>query len=302
MFQRCKINSLVLSVILLTACEDATIDYASDVAGMYKVIAASIDGIETSYVDVPDEELWIIDITSDDFLSYQNEVNFCDSTYGIEMTEIESITDTTIVLTDETTIEYEFYESNLLISLNGNSMTLAVFDASFPPLAWTDPSHLYNDDYEPDSSLSLATRISAASAIQHHYSAVCDDEDFFIFEAIEGTTYVIEAKAQTIGTISLDLTLSLYSISGDSVAYDDDQTTTNEDPKIIWNCGETGDYYFVVKKYWDYLDPGNSLDDEKGDYTIRVDVTKGLLKPSEIQVDKQQLSLSPGQLPKLFLR
>jgi len=300
LLQGFKISGLMLSVLLLMACEDATVDYASDIVGMYQVNSADIEGVETSYQDVPEEELWIIEITSDNFISYQNEINFCDTTYGLETTGIESITDTTIVLSDETSIEYTLYESELILSFNGNSMTLAAYDASFPPLSWIDPSHLYNDAYEPDNSLSLATRISAAGGVQLHYSAVCDDEDFFIFEALAGTRYIIEAEAQTVGLTSLDLTLFLYSLSGDSVAYNDDQTGTNEDPRIIWTCEASGDYYFVVKKYWDYLDPGNSLDDEKGEYEVSVDVTKGLFGPSVVQVVKQRPPSFPERLPALF--
>jgi len=278
-------NGYLLFLGLITvACEDATIDYASDIVGVYIVETATIDGGYTDYSDLPIEEAWIIDITSASLLSYENDVNLCDSTFEIDARVIDSITDTAIIFTDDTRLYYVVEDGQLLLLNNDDIITLVDYDLVFPPLSWTDPALLTNDLYEPDSSLSLSTRLSAAGVIQTHYSAVCDDEDYFIFEALDSTKYIIEASA--VGNTDIDLTLSLYSFSGDLVDYNDDQTTSNVDPKLEWICPGTGDYYFVVKKYWDYLDPGNSLDDEKGSYTVSVDVTKNLIKPATPEVVK----------------
>ncbi|MBT4034942.1 MAG: hypothetical protein HOB84_14325 [Candidatus Marinimicrobia bacterium] len=263
--------------LVMVACEDATIDYSSDILGIYIVENTTVDGIYTDYSTLPIEEAWIIDITADNLLSYVNDANLCDSTFSLDARVIDMVTDTSIVFTDNTYLDYSNNNEQLTLYNDDDVMVLAGFEYDFPPPAWTDPLFLTNDEYEPDSSLSLASRISAAGAFQTHYSAVCDDDDFFIFDALGGTVYIIEAEA-AIGT-DIDLTLSLYSTDS-LIAYNDDQASTNVDPKLVWTCLDSGDYYFIVKKYWDYLDPGNSLDDEKGAYTISVDVTKGLLQAS----------------------
>ena len=271
----------------MLSCEDATIDSASDIVGDYIVETATIDGINTNYSILPLEEAWIIDITQDNLLSYENEVNLCDSTFNLEARVIDSVTDTSIIFEDDTRLYYNISDDQLTLINNNDVITLVKYGSVFPPPSWTDPSQLTNDIYEPDDNLSQATRISAAGAIQRHYSAVCDDDDYFIFEALGGTSYVIEAEAETGSDI--DLTISLYSESGIAVGYNDDQTTTNVDPLLEWTCPDSvdhGDYYFVIKKYWDYLDPGNSLDDEKGVYNVSVDVTKILLMTTPTEIIK----------------
>ena len=268
----------------MVACEDATIDYTSDIVGVYIVETATIDGFTTDFTTLPLEEAWFFDISSDNLLSYVNDINLCDSTYQMDGRVIDSVTDTAIIFTDDTRLYYTIDAEQLMLLNDDDVITLIDYGSVFPPPSWTDPGRLTNDIYEPDSSLSLANRISAAGSIQTHYSAVCDDEDYFIFEALDSTIYVIEASA--VGNTDIDLTISLYSGQGDLVDFNDDQSTTDVDPKLEWTCQGTGEYYFVVKKYWDYLDPGNSLDDEKGSYTVSVDVTKNLIKPATPEVVK----------------
>jgi len=259
----------------MVACEDAVIDYTSDIVGDYIVQTATIEGTTTDYSAKPLEEAWIIDISEDNYLSYENEINQCDSTFNLDIRLIDSVTDTSIVFEDGTDLYYSI--SDVLLTLNSDNdvLTLIEYGSDIPPPSWSDLSQLTNDTYEPDGTLSQATSISAAGTIQNHYSAFCDDEDYYIFEALGGTSYIIEAEAGP--STDIDLTISLYSESGDSISYNDDQTSSNVDPRLEWTCGVSGNYYFIVKKYWDYLDPGNSEDDEKGAYTIRVDVTKALL-------------------------
>lgn len=276
---------LVFLGFALATCELSTVDYSSNIVGVYIVENAGYDGSYVDYSVLPPEEAWIIDIGSDNMLSYSNTINQCDSTYNIETREVDSITDTAIVFTDDSKMYYSVDDDQLLLISDTEVLTLVTYSETFPPISWTDPGQLKNDDYEPDSSLSLATRISAAGAVQSHFSAVCDDEDYFIFEALQGTAYIIEAS--TPAGSSLDLTISLFSATGDSVAYNDDQSTTNVDPELEWTCETTGDYYFIVKKYWDYLDPGNSLDDERGAYTASVDVTKGLIGKPDQDIKKR---------------
>lgn len=280
--QLLKIGCLFCLGIVLMTCEDATIDYTSDIAGEYIVGTAFIDGITTDYSSLPLEDAWIIDINDESFISYENDINQCDSTYTEELRVIASVTDTSIVFEDDSHFFYSMGTGSLTLYNGEDVITLIAYGSDIPPSSWTDPSQLTNDTYEPDGELSQATSISAAGTIQSHYSAVCDDEDYFSFDALGGTSYIIEAEAGAGSDI--DLTLSLYSADGDSVGYNDDQTATNVDPKLEWTCPASGNYYFIVKKYWDYLDPGNSSDDVRGDYTISVDVTKALLKthPTEI--------------------
>ena len=261
----------------MLSCEDATIDYASDIVGDYKVETTTIDGIYTDYSILPLELAWIIQISKDNLVYFLNDLNQCDTSYLTPYArEIKSISDSTIIFSDNTSMTYTIRTGGLTLTMDGDIINAANYDGSFPPAVWTDPTLLTNDAYEPDGSLSQATMISAAGAVQTHYSAVCDDDDYYIFEALIGTRYIIEAEAEAGSDI--DLTISLYSLSGDRLAYSDDQSTSNVDPKVVWTCPDSADYYFVVKKYWDYLDPGNSLDDERGAYTVSVDVTKALLK------------------------
>lgn len=276
MIQWLKHIWLPILVLVFVSCEDATIDYAADIVGLYTVETALISGTSTNYSQLPSEEAWIIDISQESLLSYENDVNQCDTTYSMDIKAISKVTDTTIVFEDETSFEYSISNDQLLLYEGNDILTLESYTSEFPPASWVDPTQLENDEYEPDSSVALATRISAASALQTHYSAVCDDADFYIFEALSGTSYIIEVN--TGSTSDVDLTISLYNLAGDSVAYNDDKTSTKVDPYLEWTCDATGDYYFVVKKYWDYLDPGNSLDDEQGEYTIGIEVTKGLAK------------------------
>ena len=298
MNQWLKIGSLVSLVVLMIACEDATVDYASDIVGDYIVKTAIIDGINTDYSILPLEEAWIIDITKDNLLSYENEVNQCDSTYNLDVRVIDSVSDTAIVFDDDTRLYYSISGTQLTLSNDDDVITLVKYGSVLPPPSWTDPSQLTNDIYEPDNSLGQATRISAAGAIHSHYSAVCDDDDYFIFEALGGTSYVIEAEAEA--SSDIDLTISLFSVSGDSAGYSDDQTTTNVDPLLEWACINSGDYYFIIKKYWDYLDPGNSADDEKGAYTVSVDVTKALLKAPDPEIIKRHRSAKATHLRHKF--
>jgi len=295
LIHRLKNVWLLLPALLFVSCEDVVIDYASDIVGIYFVETSVINGTATNYSQLPSEEAWIIDISKESLLSYENDVNQCDTTYSMGIKAISKVTDTTIVFEDETSYEYSIGDDQLLLYDGDDILTLESYTSEFPPVSWVDPTQLENDDYEPDSSVALATRISAASAVQTHYSAVCDDVDFYIFEALSGTSYIIEVN--TGSTSNVDLTISLYNLAGDSIAYNDDKSSTKIDPYLEWTCEVTGDYYFVVKKYWDYLDPGNSLDDEHGEYSISIDVTKGLTKeaPSIVLVKHPRQAMTHTQ-------
>lgn len=73
--QLLKIGCLFCLGIVLMTCEDATIDYTSDIAGEYIVETAFIDGITTDYSSLPLEDAWIIDINDESFISYENDIN-----------------------------------------------------------------------------------------------------------------------------------------------------------------------------------------------------------------------------------
>jgi len=296
-----KMSMFLLLALIVISCEDATVDHAADLVGVYTVETALVNSITTYYSDKPMEEAWIIDISRESLVFYVNTSNHCDTSYEASLKDISKITDTTIRFEDGNLWEYELTGENVLLMHDADILTLKAYADSFPPVPWTDPSQLENDDYEPDNSLATATRISAASAEQTHFSAECDDADYYIFEALAGTSYIISAK-KGVGT-SVDLTISLYNLSGDSVAYNDDKTSTNVDPELDWTCPVTGDYYFVVKKYWDYLDPGNSLDDEKGSYTVQIEVTKGLAPGgSDLQAVKSRNYRAAYSPVRIFLQ
>lgn len=273
--QRGKWIIVLLLAWIFLACEEETTDYAADLIGNYIVESETISGTYTAYTSSPPEESRLIDITREFFISYKNDENHCDTTYQVETWEIDSFSDTSIFLADGSRLYYALESGVLTLYDDDDIINLIEYDGEFPPPAWNNLDHLENDSSEPDGSFATATRIAAAGTSREHFMGVCDDQDYFIFEALAGTIYILEAVSLT--NNDMDLTLTLFTSAGDTAGFNDDQTEGNMDPELEWMCPDSGDYYFGIQKYWDYLDPGNSLDDEKGAYTVTVDVTKALL-------------------------
>ena len=124
-----------------------------------------------------------------------------------------------------------------------------------------------NDTYEPNNEIATATSIAAGGTIQNHYLGACGDEDYFMFSASAGVSYIME----TISPLDqfLDLTLALYSGNGSLLDTDDDGGT-DFNPSLYWTCQTSGDYYFVIEGFWD---------DDIGNYSVSVIESSALVKP-----------------------
>ncbi len=281
-----SINSALWVVLcfLLVSCEEEAPDYTTELIGSYIVDYSIIDGSSTDYSAMPLEETRFVVISSSSFTEYANFENLCDTNSVTQAKVITDVTDTLIYFDDGTHRFYALSDDGLILTYEDDQYTLSYYSGTIPPTVWGDPSLLTNDVYEPDNSFVEATSISAAGSSQEHYQAVCDDEDYFKFDALGGTIYIIDVSAK--GSPELDLTLTLFTAEGDTVAFNDDRDSNDLDPELEWLCDEDGEYYFVVKKYWDYLNPGDSTDDAPGTYTATVDVTKELSRSSNPQHPK----------------
>ncbi len=111
-----------------------------------------------------------------------------------------------------------------------------VFDFSE---TFTIENAVITDQYEPDSVYTLATLIAKDGPVQTHALSP-DDLDWLTFEAVSATTYTIV----TGGT--LDTYLNLFSTNGTTLLTSDDDSGTDLNATIVWECTTTGTYYFRV--------------------------------------------------------
>ena len=258
---------MILSLNLLMGCEEDIPDYAADVIGAYIVESGVIDGVSYTRSGQSLEDALLVEITREDISSLVNDDTHCEATYDTETDYIEGVTETAILLTDGSSIDYEFAAGELTLHQAGDILVLQPYADTFPPEMWTDPELLPNDTYEPDDDPSLATVIAAGGTIQNHYMADCDEVDYFMFTAIADTSYSLRTTTP-LGS-ELDLTLALYNGAGDLMDENDDLAYPDLNPGLDWTCPTTGDYYIKI---------GNLWGDQHGDYSIFVTVFYGLLK------------------------
>ncbi len=277
--------------VMLVSCEEEVPDYAADIINTY--IVESITEYEETFdlTALPLEESLFIVITRDEIRIYQNDEDHCLATYEIETEEISGVTETAILYMDDSADNYSFENGKLRVDDDGDIVILAEYTDTFPPPAWTDPSLLNNDTYEPNNEFTMATAIAAGGTVQNHYLAECDEKDYFMFNAESGTSYSL-GTTTPFGS-SLDLELTLYTGSADSIDYNDDYNYPNLNPGLDWTCPATGDYYFLIQSLWG---------DEFGDYSVSVNVLEGLLKTSFEIVEKQQIRQEKSRLYDLLSR
>jgi hypothetical protein len=113
------------------------------------------------------------------------------------------------------------------------------------------------DEYEPDDSPALATRIELGET-QRHNRHVAGDEDWISFQAEAGSTYVIEASR--LGD-QADTVVYLYDGQGNELALDDDGGDEDRASRLRWTAPDTG-LFFVKVGNWlpTWAGPGTGYD------------------------------------------
>lgn len=245
---------LIPVVLFVASCEEETPDYSSDLVGQWRVIEVYSDGETYDLSNEPEEVYWIVEFSTEDMTLYENSETVCEDTYDYEIQILDGVTAASILFDDGSFVDYEWDGALLVISDDYDRLTLERFIGTFPPQAWTDDDLLYNDTYEPNNQSTVATAIAAGGTVQNHFMRACGDYDFFVFSAEEGKTYIMETM--TGASSDLDLYLTLY--SGAQVYIDDadDQSDFDLNPKLVWTCELSGDYYFVIESYY-YEDFGS---------------------------------------------
>jgi len=271
------LNLLIIlpMVFVVLGCEEEAPDYAADIINTYIIESMEFMGETIDASDWPIEDALLIKITRDELIIYENDDNHCEDTYTEESDEIDGVTETAILFTDGSEMEYSIINGKLRIDDEGDVHFLVAYNGTVPPPAWTDVSLLTNDTYEPDNEIATATTIAAGGTIQNHYMGECGDVDYFMFSAVSGTSYIME----TITPLDdeLDLTLILYAGNGDLLDSDDD-SGTDWNPSLSWTCQASGDYYFAIEG-WSDVDYGN--------YTVSVVESSYLAKPTLIPEEKR---------------
>jgi len=290
------VNNLIKSIVILAmvimmfGCEEEVPDYAADIVGKYIV-----ESIYSSFWDetidlsaLPLEDAFFVEITRDELKTYENDEDRCLDTYTIENDEIDGVTETSILFSDNTEMDYNEVSGKLRIEDDGDIILLASYSDAVPPASWTNPTLLTNDTYEPNNDITHATAIAAGGTVQNHYLAACNDLDYFMFSANSGTHYILETTSPL--NADLDLELTLYSASGSEIDSDDD-SGTDYNPSLYWTCQTSGDYYFLLDGFWD---------DEVGYYSVSVSTSTTLQRASSAPEEKKHRNVEKMRLSDLL--
>lgn len=103
------------------------------------------------------------------------------------------------------------------------------------------------DEYEPDDTTAEASEIQVGE-VQGHNVHVEGDHDWLWFEAVQGTTYLIETSNLGHG---LDTIIFLYDDNGQELAQDDDGGEEARASRITWSAERTDTFYVLVRDYED---------------------------------------------------
>jgi len=270
-----KLLIILPIALFVLSCEEETPDYAADIINTYILESLEYMGETYDFTDQPIEAAMLLKITREEVIIYENDEDHCEDTYTEESDEIDGVTETAILFTDGSETEYSITDGKLRLVDDGDIIILAAYNGTVPPPVWTNPSLLTNDTYEPNNEISLATTIAAGGTIQNHYMGACGDEDYFMFSAVSGITYIMETTAPL--DEYLDLTLTLYSGAGTWLDSDDD-SGTDLNPSLYWTCQTSGDYYFAIEGFWD---------DDIGNYSVSVVESSALVKPTVLPEEKR---------------
>ena len=266
----------VLFIFCMIECDNSTESDEDSIIGKwypYKYYDAYFDGeeLETGE-EIYDPDLdnfydaTIYEITKDKFIVYYNEPG---TNYNQDIMEYELISNDSILIDGEDTLEYSFEDGMLVFSQKWEEddeyqifkIYLKKYKGDIPPASWK--TALKNDDYEPDNNYQDATSITIGATAQKHI-IVTDDEDWFKFQANSTKTYMIKVSSY------MDNVLTLYDQDGQSeIAEDDDNdwdidVSGNVESVLVWDCDSSGTYYFKVTGY---------DEEEEGYYSIDVNLT-----------------------------
>jgi hypothetical protein len=142
------------------------------------------------------------------------------------------------------------------ITITGHDLPLTVTGRI--ATGWVDPDLSNNvgetgtivvlipDAYEPDNTPAQATRVTPPLTAQPHTYNYFGDQDWLVFNAQPGTTYLIR-------TVNLspdaDTVLTLWGSAGNLLAKNDDATPGGRSSAIVWTAPTAGDYYVMVTGY-----------------------------------------------------
>ena len=167
-------------------------------------------------------------------------------------------------------------------SFDEYTVTLKQYDESLPPGSWTQT--LADDNAEPDNSYDMATAISVGETTGFH-TTTANDQDWFKFDATAGESYLIQVSGYVDGY------MELYDTNGTTLIDEDDdngsdvdvETSHDLNPVLLWNCDNSGTYYFMIKGF-----------DEETTGHYKVTLTTGNLKnkylsDGQAKIEKKQV-------------
>lgn len=161
---------------------------------------------------------------------------------------------TALALRENDDIYSPFYSTNSRIvwygseKYNGTTMYVLVSDTwmnggSFNITITNTTNITQGDKYEQDGDLSLATLSYTNGTEQSHSFYPVNEEDWVKFNAINGTSYVIETRNQTSNT---DTFITLFDENRTRIDYNDDKSSSNNNSMIMFNCTKNGTYYVQI--------------------------------------------------------
>ena len=93
---------IALSIVFFVfSCEEETPDYAADIINTYILESVDFLGTTIDLTDLPLEEALFVKITRDELITYENDEDHCEDTYTEEQDEIDGVTETAILFTDD---------------------------------------------------------------------------------------------------------------------------------------------------------------------------------------------------------
>jgi hypothetical protein len=123
---------------------------------------------------------------------------------------------------------------------------------------WVDPdlsnnqaepslvSVIIPDRYEPDNTPAEAHRVSVPLLPEHHRYEFPTDQDWVVFQAQAGVTYLIQTLNLSSGG---DTVLSLWNASGTMLVKNDNYTPESRASRIFWTAPATADFYVMVTSF-----------------------------------------------------
>jgi hypothetical protein len=117
----------------------------------------------------------------------------------------------------------------------------------------------YGDPYEPNDTLIQAKSCPVDGAVQLQGFDTAGDQDWVWFSTTVGTAYVVETRAESLGS-EADTVISLYDLNGNFLARADDSPLSS-DALLHFRAAYTGTYYAQITEwtnsggsdYWYYL-------------------------------------------------